>query len=1101
MTSQAGPPGGDPFGTGALRDRVLRAWGESPARFREDANAEEDQALGGYRDRVVVELAQNAADAAARAGVPGRLRLTLRTAAGAVATDAVATDAAPTGAVLTAANTGAPLDAAGVEALSTLRASAKRDDAGAVGRFGVGFAAVVAVSDRPAIASVTAGAGAPETTMDGATGGAGAAGVEWSAAGARALIAGLPALAAELDRREGQVPLLRLPFPLDGPGLPEIPSGFATAVRLPLRDAGAADLVRRQLDAFGPALMLALPALESVEIDIDGTVRALTAERGPDGLVIIDGEPWRTAEAHGTIPPALLADRPVEERARPAWQVRWALPRDAGAAVPRVVHAPTPSDERLDLPALLIASFPLAPDRRHVAPGPLTDYLVERAAEAYERLLLDEPTSPKLLDLVPSPVGAGELDARLRRAVLDRLPEAPLLPAAGVDPQDDLEGPRRVRGRDAVAVDGPSALIELLGGRGGSGEGGSGEPLDGEPLDGGAVMPGLLPPDWPARHPALAALGVRRVEMADVIDELAALDREPRWWRGLYETLNGASTDSLGALPVPLASAAADSWGPGGGWPGGGAGAARGGRVVRGPRGLLIAGDGVDPSALGVLGLRFVHPEAAHPLLLRLGAVEAGPRSVLADPAVRAAAEGSFDADDPDEVAEAVLGLVAAAGIDPGDEPWLAELALPGADGDLYPAGELLLPGSPLRAVMAGDAPFGVVDGDLLERWGPDPLTAAGVLDGFALVRGEDVNLMGLADQAEAFDLDDEDRWADEVLTRLGEQDLPPLLPEFQAVRDLELVEDWGAALRLLARPPWRAAITEPAHVALHDGRRAVVPSYTAWWLRARPVLDGRLPGEFRLPDDPEGAGGADLLSGLYDAAPDGLDERLLLALGVRTSLADLLDEPGGVQELLDRLADPARTVTRAQLGGLWTVLAEILDETGGPGPRIDPPERVRALVDGEVEVVEAADALVLDRPDVLPLLPGQPLIIAGYGRHGRLAELLDLPAAGEEIPGVVESAGAERAVPDAVRAVLPDAPETYTAHERLIVDGQPVPWWWGGPGKQGEPDAVHASGHAGLARALAWSAGRWSERLLVEAVLRDPDALPVLLAEADLTP
>src|SRR5260370_3916395 len=41
----------------------------SPARFREDANAEEDYTLGGYRDRGVVELAQNAADAAAGAGV------------------------------------------------------------------------------------------------------------------------------------------------------------------------------------------------------------------------------------------------------------------------------------------------------------------------------------------------------------------------------------------------------------------------------------------------------------------------------------------------------------------------------------------------------------------------------------------------------------------------------------------------------------------------------------------------------------------------------------------------------------------------------------------------------------------------------------------------------------------------------------------------------------------------------------------------------------------------------------------------------------------------------------------------------------------------
>ena len=101
----------DPFATDALRSRVLDAWAASPARFREDANAEEDYALGGYRDRVVVELAQNAADAAVRGGVPGRLRLTLRDG------------------TLVAANTGAPLDAAGVEALSTLRASSKRDAA------------------------------------------------------------------------------------------------------------------------------------------------------------------------------------------------------------------------------------------------------------------------------------------------------------------------------------------------------------------------------------------------------------------------------------------------------------------------------------------------------------------------------------------------------------------------------------------------------------------------------------------------------------------------------------------------------------------------------------------------------------------------------------------------------------------------------------------------------------------------------------------------------------------------------------------------------------------------------------------------------------
>lgn len=132
--------GADPFGTARLRRRVLDAWGAGPARFREDANAEEDLALGGYRDRLVVELAQNAADAAARAQAPGRLRLTLHP----------ATADAP--AVLAAANTGASLDATGVESLSTLRASAKREGhESAVGRFGVGFAAVLAVSDEPAV--------------------------------------------------------------------------------------------------------------------------------------------------------------------------------------------------------------------------------------------------------------------------------------------------------------------------------------------------------------------------------------------------------------------------------------------------------------------------------------------------------------------------------------------------------------------------------------------------------------------------------------------------------------------------------------------------------------------------------------------------------------------------------------------------------------------------------------------------------------------------------------------------------------------------------------------------------------------------------------
>ena len=116
--------------------RVLAAWAASPARFREDANAEEDLVRGGYRDRLLVELAQNAADAAARAGVPGRLRLELarRHAAGGQHRRPARRRRRP-----------GPGLAAGL-------GQARRGRA-ASGRFGVGFAAVLAVSDEPAVLS------------------------------------------------------------------------------------------------------------------------------------------------------------------------------------------------------------------------------------------------------------------------------------------------------------------------------------------------------------------------------------------------------------------------------------------------------------------------------------------------------------------------------------------------------------------------------------------------------------------------------------------------------------------------------------------------------------------------------------------------------------------------------------------------------------------------------------------------------------------------------------------------------------------------------------------------------------------------------------
>ena len=120
----------------------LDAYCAQPNLVDEHANEEQDAAHGGYQHRQLFELVQNSADALwidagtrevgdrAPTGGRGRIEVCL------------------TGKYLYCADDGEPIDADGVKALMFSRLSPKRGTS-RIGTFGLGFKAVLGVSDAP----------------------------------------------------------------------------------------------------------------------------------------------------------------------------------------------------------------------------------------------------------------------------------------------------------------------------------------------------------------------------------------------------------------------------------------------------------------------------------------------------------------------------------------------------------------------------------------------------------------------------------------------------------------------------------------------------------------------------------------------------------------------------------------------------------------------------------------------------------------------------------------------------------------------------------------------------------------------------------------
>jgi hypothetical protein len=313
--------------------------------------------------------------------------------------------------------------------------------------------------------------------------------------------------------------------------------------------------------------------------------------------------------------------------------------------------------------------------------------------------------------------------------------------------------------------------------------------------------------------------------------------------------------------------------------------------------------------------------------------------------------------------------------------------------------------------------------------------------------------------------------WCSSVADRAGTNDPGELLaPDVTIVRGIELVE--SATLTeiagLLAAPEVTRALLTPTVVLTGDGRRVTVPSPGAWWLSEAPLLEGRSPVEVRVPGD-------ERIAPFFPVVepPEGVSLELLEAIGVHTTLERWLQAPDGVNELLDAMADVATVIDTELLSGLYSQVAAT-----ERSELVDPPNRLRAIVDGVIAVSDAEETIVAIAPHhalVLrtPHIPGA----------RALADVLDLDVSDDHSCGATSIAGSgvERPVPQL--PLLGASLTTYREHDELVIDDVVVDWWVTDDGE------VHAATLDGLARALAWASGRWSRRFEFAASLERPES------------
>ena len=417
MRSAGGPENGAPVDLGdwagpdgalgryvvEASNEMLGAYRSSPTLIREHERSEVHTAEGGYADRQILELVQNSADALVDAeGAPessGRvvIRLTDR--------------------YLYCADSGTEITPDGVKALLFRHLSPKGKES-EIGRFGLGFKAVLGVSDAPEFFSRSG-----SFRFD----------RERTAARIREVIPG-----------KARSPALRLADPVE-PGaeaakdetLAEFMTWARNIVRLPLL-AGVRERLSKQMRDFPAPFLLFVEQVRSLTLeghDPNGPVELEVERDGKDCRLGVNGEKksWvlfkdslRLTEkafdgrrrSDGDTALALSWAFPYDRKERETYRHFWAyFPTRTASLVPGILNAPWKTNE----------------DRQNLLPGDFNRELIENAADLIVKgmmmLRTDEDPS-RHLDAFPRRhlLGDSEESERISKCLSSRLRNDPIVP-------------------------------------------------------------------------------------------------------------------------------------------------------------------------------------------------------------------------------------------------------------------------------------------------------------------------------------------------------------------------------------------------------------------------------------------------------------------------------------------------------------------------------------------------------------------------------------------------------------------------------------------------------------------------------------------------